>query len=461
VETQDLDFVVPENGLSTGKRVADSLKGAYYPLDEEREVARVILNLPGRGKLNLDFSVFRGPDLLSDIRGRDFTLNAIAINLRDRDALIDPLGGARDLKDRILRACSDQAFLDDPLRILRGVRLAADLNARIDRVTVRSMKEAVPGLPRVSEERIRDEIFRMLAGKKQSTQIRVMDELGTLRYLFPELVSLKGVKQSPPHRHDVWEHTLHVVRELEQVLNILSADPDPERYASWGYGLMSVQLGRYRDKIDAHMQHVFAQGRKVRELLFLAALYHDAGKPQASTASDNGRIRFFDHENIGSEMIELRSRELRMSNDEIHYLSTVVKNHMRILWLLQTGREISRRAVYRFFRDTDQAGIDVCLLSLADSLATYGPELPPEVWTNQLTITRRLLEAWWEKPEQEVQPPMLVKGGELINELNLSPGPVVGELLEVIKEAQATGQVSNRKQALDLARNWIQSKNNP
>lgn len=453
--------MVPDNALPIGKRVADSLKGAYYPLDEEREVARVIVSIPGRGKLNLDFSVFRGPDLISDINGRDFTLNAMAIHLRDWNSLIDPLGGARDLKDKILRACSDQAFQDDPLRILRGVRLAADLDARIDRDTIKYMREAVSLLPRVSEERIRDEIFRMLAEKRKSTQIRVMDELGILDTLFPELARLKGVKQSAPHRHDVWEHTLNVVRNLEQVLGILSADPDPDRYANWGYGLLSVQLGRYRDKIDAHLDQVFAQSRRVRELLFLAALYHDVGKPLTSSQPENGRIRFFDHENIGAEIIEQRARELRMSNDEISYLSIVVKNHMRILWLQQTGRLISRRAVYRFFRDTNQAGVDVCLLSLADSLATYGPELPSAFWADQLAIIRRLLEAWWEKPAQEVEPPMLVKGGELIDELNIPPGPVIGKLLEVIREAQATGQVSTRKQALDLARNWVRSKRNP
>jgi hypothetical protein len=270
---------------------------------------------------------------------------------------------------------------------------------------------------------------------------------------------MKYVKQSPPHRYDVWEHTVQAVKELEHVLNVLSPVHDPERYASWASGFLSVQLGRYREYLNAHLDQVISQGRRVRDLSYLAALYHDSGKPQTSTISDNGRIRFFDHENVSTEIIERKSRELRMSTDESRFLSTVISNHMRILSLLHSDREISRKAVYRFFRDTNEAGIDVCLLSLADTLATYGPELPHNVWANQLAVVRRLFEAWWDKPEEEVQPPMLIKGGELIAELKIIPGPIVGELLEAIREAQATGQVSSRQQAVDLARELLLSKN--
>jgi poly(A) polymerase len=113
------------------------------------------------------------------------------------------------------------------------------------------------------------------------------------------------------------------------------------------------------------------------------------------------------------------------------------------------------RATYRFFRDTGAAGVDICLLSLADVLATYGPTLPQDVWERHLTIVRTLLEAWWDYPHERVTPPALLKGHDLIKELGLKPGVQIGELLEYIREAQIVGMVTDRQSALDLARQWL------
>jgi hypothetical protein len=136
----------------------------------------------------------------------------------------------------------------------------------------------------------------------------------------------------------------------------------------------------------------------------------------------------------------------------------IVRHHMRPLFLANTGRPPTRRAIYRFFRDTGPAGVDVCLLSLADVLATYGPTLPQDHWENHIEVVRTLLSAWWEQPAESVSPPALVTGHNLIAELGLSPGPLVGELLEAIREAQAAGQVHDRAGAIAYARNYLTNK---
>jgi hypothetical protein len=115
------------------------------------------------------------------------------------------------------------------------------------------------------------------------------------------------------------------------------------------------------------------------------------------------------------------------------------------------------RAIYRFFRDTGAAGVDICILSLADMLATYGPTLKQEDWTHHLDVIRCLMEAWWEHPQQQVSPPALLNGHELMAELDLHPGPMLGQLLEAIREAQVVGKVSNRLEAVDLARSLVQT----
>jgi hypothetical protein len=113
---------------------------------------------------------------------------------------------------------------------------------------------------------------------------------------------------------------------------------------------------------------------------------------------------------------------------------------------------ITPRAIYRFFRDTGPAGVDICLLSLADVLATYAGSLTQDIWEHHLGIVRTLLEAWWEHPQERVSPPPLVNGHELMAELGLQPGEMVGQLLEAIREGQAIGSVTDRDSALQLAR---------
>jgi poly(A) polymerase len=122
---------------------------------------------------------------------------------------------------------------------------------------------------------------------------------------------------------------------------------------------------------------------------------------------------------------------------------------MRPLWLAQSGTLPSRRAKFRFFHDTHAAGVDICLLSLADTLGTYGHTLTPEIWKQQVDVVRELLEAWWEHKEEQVFPTPLIDGNELMNEFNLQPGPLIGRLIEELSEAQATGKVLNQRQAFE------------
>jgi hypothetical protein len=156
-------------------------------------------------------------------------------------------------------------------------------------------------------------------------------------------------------------------------------------------------------------------------------------------------------------VVEQRARALRLSNAETERLGKIVRHHMRPGLLAGAARPPTRRAVYRFFRDTGPAGVDICLLSLADLLATQGAELPAEPWANHLEVVRHLLEAWWERPEESISPPLLLNGDELMKELEISPGPQVGRLLEAIREAQATGQISTRPEALAVARSQLEN----
>jgi hypothetical protein len=172
------------------------------------------------------------------------------------------------------------------------------------------------------------------------------------------------------------------------------------------------------------------------------------GKPATQHIDEGGRIRFFEHEQLGAQLAQQRGAWLHLSNIEIERLATIIRQHMRPLWLAQNGEPPTRRAIYRYFRDTGAVGVDICLLSLADTLATYGTELPQDTWAHQLEITRTLFEAWWEQAEEKVSPPALLNGRDLMEIFRLSPGPEIGRLLEEVREAQASGAIQERDEAL-------------
>jgi putative nucleotidyltransferase with HDIG domain len=219
-----------------------------------------------------------------------------------------------------------------------------------------------------------------------------------------------------------------------------------------------MRLGRYREQIARHLANEPVIDRPVKSLLFLAALYHDIGKPQTQSIEDNGRIRYFNHDRVGAKVITKRAEAFRLSNAEADRLGVIVRHHMRPSLLSHTEGGPSRRAIYRFFRDTGQAGVDICLLSLADVWATYGTTLPQERWERQVDTVRTLLEAWWEGSQELIRPPALITGHDLINHLNLNPGPIIGEILESLREAQVEKEVSTRQEALVFCEEYLQRK---
>jgi tRNA nucleotidyltransferase/poly(A) polymerase len=321
------------------------------------------------------------------------------------------------------------------------------------------MKQAAEGLRSVSSERLRDELFRILEGPQPGTAFRALEMLGVLPHILPELPALKGVEQPSPHVYDVWTHTLAVMSQLEDILAALAPGYDPESTGDLFTGLLVLRLGRYRQQFAAHFANQLNIDRSVRALLFFAALYHDVAKPTCKTVADDGRIHFYGHDEQGAELAAERANALHLSNDEIQRLRLIVRHHMRVHFhsnrMEGEQKTPSRKAIYRFFRDAGDAAVDLILLALADTRATRGHTLTQETWAATLDVCRIFLENYWEKPTETVAPPRLLDGNEIMSELELEPGPRIGEVLEAIREAQATGKVNTREEALARARNWL------
>jgi len=451
---RDFDFVVAGEALASARAVANGLGAAFYPLDAERGVGRVVL-VRDTDRITLDISSLRGPDLLADLTARDFTLNALAVDLARPAELIDPLQGERDLRAKLIRACSPTAIADDPLRALRAVRLAAELRFRIDKATLAAVRAQAQALGRVSSERRRDELLRCLSGPRPAAAMRSLDLLGLLPAIIPELSALHGVTQSPPHVYDVWEHTLTVLDRLVEVLAALDPVYNLEAVSDVTLGLASLRLGRHRQALGQHLATALNSDHPLRSLLLLASLFHDVGKPATRSLDPSGRIRFFDHDQVGARLAEDRLSELRFSTEEVARVRGVVAHHLRPLNLSRENA-VTRRAIYRYFQQMGAAGVDVVLLSLADFLGTYGDRPPPlEEWNRLLDVCSQLLRAYFETPAESIRPPVLLTGDDLMTEFGVKSGPGLGRLLAELREAQAAGEVVDRPTAADWVRIYL------
>lgn len=455
-DSHDLDFVLEGSTAPLARRVANKLQADFFMLDAERDTSRVIYTDPEGEKISLDFARARSNDLDGDLRARDFSINAIAIRLGDEGTLIDPCGGVRDLHDKVLRACGPTSLEDDPARVLRVVRLAVGMDFRIEEKTILLARRAATLLPRISAERRRDELVRMLEGDRAALCVRLLERLGGLEYVLPELLTLKGLEQPAPHVLDAWEHTLEVVERLEVLARALTSPIKEESPAGLILGAAQAALGRYQPQFRAHLAQAMPNGRGLLATLKLAALYHDTGKVTTASRDETGRLHFYRHEEVSARLVAERARALAFSTEEVERSATIVREHMRIHQLAAASPQPSPRAIYRFYRDAGEAGVDVCLLSLADTWATYSHTLPQEVWLAELQACRAILEARWEKADEIVHPPRLLDGRELMAEFKLRPGPSVGALLEAIREAQAAGEVRGKDDALAVAREWLE-----
>jgi tRNA nucleotidyltransferase/poly(A) polymerase len=465
----DWDFVVNQDALGLARAVGDALGGAYFPLDKERGAGRVILAAKDDARMELDFAALRGADLEADLVARDLTINAMALD--ETGALVDPLDGETDLRARRIRATSERAFQDDPLRMLRATRLEAELGFEFDFAiepqTAAWIRRDALLLALPSAERLRDEFARGMAVPGASAYLQRVDELGLLPRVAPELEPLKTVTQSPPHRFDVWRHTLATVDTVERVIATVTGEPLRSRPhaladvppAAWGD--LARVLSQFSGELREHLAVEFCNGRDRALLLKLAALLHDVGKPETWSEGADGRIHFYGHEPAGARIAAARLQKLRFSRDEARRMHVIVEGHLRPLHLARakkvtrSGRKEkrsgSRRAVYRYFRATGDAGVEIVLLSLADHLATWGPNLQERRWARRLETAELLLSHYFERREETITPPPLVSGHDLMSTLGLEAGPEIGRLIEALREAQAAGEVRTREEALALA----------
>lgn len=435
-DTCDLDVVIDAPPEAAARAIARAAGGAAcFELSEDFSGWRVAAR---DRSWQVDVQPLRGGSLAADLALRDFTVNAIATPLAGGED-VDPLGGRDDLAARRLRMASPRAFADDPLRILRLVRLALELDLEPDPETARAAALAAPALHGISGERVFMELRRVLASPRALDGLQLMDSLGITTAVLPELAALRGVEQSRYHHRDVHGHTLEV---FERTI-ALQADPATI--------LHSTDLA---EPVTALLREPLADELTRGDALRWGALLHDAAKPLTSAVQADGRVTFFDHDARGAELARTVLERLRASERLRAHVAALVRHHLRLGFLVhEPQRPLPRRTVFHYLQSTSPVEVDVTLLSVADRLATRG-ERAAESIDAHMRLARPLLAdaLHW---RAHGPPPPLWRGDELASALAIPTGPRIGEILRELSAARYAGEISTREQALAHARAFL------
>lgn len=416
---KDIDFVVEGNGIEFATKFDKLVKGTgrlitfpdfdtarYLFLDEND---KVLLELEFAGARQEQYKEqsrkpkVEATSLEQDLTRRDFTVNAMALptgrcgGKSFKKYIIDPLGGQKDLADKVLRTPldPDQTFSDDPLRMLRSVRFAAKLNFSIETKTLQAIYDNRDRIKIVSAERIQEELWKILACPKPSIALYLMFQTHLLDLILPEVAQLDGVEEiyGQQHKNNLM-HTFKVVDNIAQ--------------------------------------------RSDQVRLRLAGLLHDIGKFDTKEFKPKTGWTFYQHEHVGKKLVYRISRRLRLSKKDTDYLAKLVRWHQQPISLMDEG--ITDSAVRRLIVNLGDELEDLLILGVSD-ITTGNPYKLKRRQENYIRLRQRIKEVLEKDKLRAFQSP--VRGEEIMAVCGLKPGPTVGRIKEAIEEAILDGQIAN------------------
>jgi poly(A) polymerase len=438
-EVGDWDLAGP-GAVELARAWADENDLRLVMLHENLPTARVITS-PGDPNGFVDFSDLRADGIEDDLRARDFTINAMAWDLRGADEALDPTDGLADLRGELMRVTSLSCLEDDPLRTLRAFRLAAELGFAIEQQTGEWIGQCGARISEVSGERVGQEMLKLFAAPHCADAVQLAEDLGALHHFIPAAAAMRGVIQGGYHHLDVMGHTLLALHEAERVIN------EP-----------ALALPRSAEAVGDYL----ADGQR-RAAVRMAALFHDIGKPACRTVEDGGRVRFFGHEDESAIIFSRLAKAWALPGVVRREVVTMVRLHMRPLQLVNEAlrklaegqpeeKALTLSAIRRIMQAAEPAGIGLMLLASADRAACRGPSSDFEHRRQVMAMLDSMLSRYLSWLAEQRSLPRLVTGHDLMAEFDLSPGEIIGELLDAIARAQEDGQVKTREEALAVAR---------
>ena len=402
--TTDLDFALADDAIAFAKAFADKIGEAFVKLEEQPPTARIVIR---ETRLTLDFVGFRAETLDADLRLRDLTINAMALDLsslltKPDVNLIDPCDGFSDLQTQTLRFPSEGVVIDDPLRLLRVYRFSAQLGFDIPEATTDLIRCHRNRLPQVSSERIRDELMKILTVKNATAYLRRMDETRLLSQIIPEIEEIRGLGQN------ALDHSL-------LGLEMFETEPTPDALQS------------YQSKIQAYLREELVYNLYRQQILKIAILLH---KCETETA-----VRI--------------TRRLRLGRKAIQLMHCLVQNHLDLMDSIDTDGQIERRAAIHFLRNAGDDWLGVLLLFYANLRASHGnmPQIDE--------LMKQIADLYYGKIGPIIERGRLITGDDILQTFGMMPGVKIGRILQHIEDLQFAGEIQTPEEALEAARTFL------
>lgn len=428
IHSFDADYaLLGVDTVDFARKFAKKIKGHFVLLDAENEIARVVL----QDKItSVDFACGVGKTIEDDLARRDFSINAMAYDIKN-ETLIDIFGGKKDLEQKTVRIFDEKNLHDDPLRILRAYRFASKYDFEIESESKIFLEQNLKLMreKNIADERIRVEFLKLLEGKNSAKTLLELRDNEFLYEIFEELRVQETIPCNSHHHLDLIHHSIETVRQLEILI-----PQEPQ----W---------------VQEYLGEDFVQGVSRLIFLKLAALLHDIGKPQTwEIEPDTGRHRFIRHDEIGAKMALKLLKKLKYGNIQAKYVEKLTRHHIYPSHLLRS--DVTEKAVTRMFRRLESETVDIILLAKADRLSARGEEISDEIVTQNLKGLESLLEKY--KIAKETLKPLekLISGHEIMEILSIPEGKKLGEIIKNLNEAQLSGDVSTKEDAISFVKNY-------
>lgn len=419
--TCDKDILV-NNAESFAKEFARKNNATFITLDSENRIYRVVL----RDKINyLDITEPIEGSLEKDLRRRDFTINAIAINLKTKK-IIDINNGQEDIKNRVIRSISEDNLVDDPLRILRAFRFSATLGFEIEQGTLEQIKRHKDLILNPAKERVNYEILKLFQGEYTPQVLLMASDI--IELLYPVFTDVKKVPKNTHHHLGLYEHSVETVNQIQQIYNTCS------------------------DEVREHMNKVDFGGFSRLAHLKFAGFFHDIGKFSTWTI-EGDRHRFIKHDDVGSKMAKEILKQNKFSKKQIEYITSMIKNHIYPSQVV-SAENINDKIYMRYIRKMEDNVIDNIILAQADRLSARGSAITDEIVNDNISRLNKLLEFYLMIKPKLKPIPKLLTGQEIMEIKNIPQSPILGKIISALKEEQSEGNILTKAEAVEFVKNF-------
>ena len=424
--TNDRDIVVfsvsPE---IIARKIQEKINGYFVELDAQNQIYRVI----DKNKIDyIDIALGIGENIFEDLKRRDFTINAIAINLKNYE-IIDIFDGIKDLKDKKIKLIKEENLFEDALRMIRAPRFQAILGFEIDEKIFELVSQHKKLLDCIANERINYELMRIFEGVFCVEGLLSLDKMELVDKFFPEMIEVKKIPPNSHHHLPLFFHCLETTKQVH------------------------LKVNKYDEKITNYFEEKILGAHSRFAYLKLASFLHDVGKPDTWTIDEEtGRHRFIKHDDVGAQKITQTLKNLKFSNKQIKYIQNLIKYHIYPSALI-SEEEVSEKVLNRYFRKMGEYALDIIFLAMGDRLSARGEAITDEIVEKNISHLNSMIDFYFNNFLNQKPLEKLLDGNEIMEILKIGKSPKLGQIIKALQEAQINSEVITKEDAINFIKN--------